>query len=272
MTRHLPGVPVAAEFERRRPGELLGHRPDPLPPRQILFKCVEEPERVHSGHHPDADGCHVAVDQHRTAGFGPPLNQQTDLFPRLGDLHEEVAAESGRRIGQGVKFQGSAVFPVQVRRRGYANFGGLTTEFLHAACRKGGPLFAPVEVILKGKEGRLPEGTSFLDKDGHARTEIRTRWYLSPAGHTYRTYALQADEIACDLPLAPDVVAAAAPYPATAKPVFFGHYWLAAERPERLADNVACLDYSVAKGGFLCGYRWGGEAMQANEKFVWARS
>ena len=127
---------------------------------------------------------------------------------------------------------------------------------MHAACKKRGFLFAPVEVILKGKEGKLPAGASFQDKDGHVRTEIRARWYLSPSGHTYRTYALQSDEIACDLGLEDAVVASATPYPATAKPVFVGHYWLSAQRPELLADNVACLDFSVAKGGFLCAYRW----------------
>jgi len=149
--------------------------------------------------------------------------------------------------------------------------GGMTTEFLHSACRKGKPLFAPVEVILKGKEGKLPDGASFQDKDGHIRTEIRTRWYLAPDGHTYRTYALQSDEITCDLELDEAVVAAAVPYPATAKPVFVGHYWLSAQRPELLADNVACLDFSVAKGGFLCAYRWNGEQKLSNENFVWAK-
>lgn len=146
---------------------------------------------------------------------------------------------------------------------------GATTEFLHAACTKGGPLFAQVEVILKGKEGKLPEGASFQDKDGHVRTEIRTRWYLAPNGHTYRTYALQSDEIDCDLPLDDAVIEAAAPYPATSKPVFVGHYWLSAQRPELLADNVACLDFSVAKGGFLCAYRWNGERTLSNANFVW---
>lgn len=147
--------------------------------------------------------------------------------------------------------------------------GGTTTEFLHSACRKGSPLFAPVEVVLKGKEGRLPDGASFRDKDGHVRTEIRTRWYLPPHGQTYRTYALQSDEIACDLKLDEAVVAAAAPYPAAAKPVFVGHYWLSAQRPELLAGNVACLDYSVAKGGFLCAYRWNGEQTLNSDNFVW---
>lgn len=149
------------------------------------------------------------------------------------------------------------------------NHGGITTDFLHSACRKGKPLFIPVEVVLKGKEGKLPDGASFQDKDGHIRTEIRTRWYMAPNGHTYRTYALQSDEIACDLELDEAVIAAAIPYPPSSKPVFVGHYWLSAQRPTVLAENVACLDYSVAKGGFLCAYRWNGEQRLSNENFVW---
>src|ERR1022692_1166277 len=89
---------------------------------------------------------------------------------------------------------------------------GITTALLQSACKKGNALFAPVEIVLKGKEGKLPEGAFFQDKDENVRTEIRTRWYLPPHGHTYRTYALQSDEIACDLRLEQAVIEAAAPY------------------------------------------------------------
>jgi len=112
------------------------------------------------------------------------------------------------------------------------------------------------------------------DIHGHAGELLRllaTLGYIPPDGQTYRTYALQSDEIACDLGLDASVIAAAAPYPATAKPVFVGHYWLSARRPTVLADNVACLDFSVAKGGFLCGYRWGREQTLSNDNFVWAK-
>jgi hypothetical protein len=151
-------------------------------------------------------------------------------------------------------------------------YGGTTPSFLHSACKRGNPLFAAVEVVLKGKEGKLPSGATFQDKDGHVRTEIRTRWYLQPHGHTYRTYALQTDEIVCDIKLDDAVIAASAPYPASAKPVFVGHYWLSALRPEIMAENVACLDFSVAKGGHLCAYRWNGEQKLKNENFVWVRA
>ncbi len=145
---------------------------------------------------------------------------------------------------------------------------GITPEFLHSACGEGGKLFAPVETVLKGKEVPLPVGVSFQDRDGHARTRTRIRWYLSPKGHSYRSYAL-TDEIASDRPLESAVADAAEPYPSDAKPVFFGHYWLAPNRPQPLARNVACLDYSVAKGGFLCAYRWNGEQELDRNNFVW---
>ena len=92
---------------------------------------------------------------------------------------------------------------------------------------------------------------------------------MPPDGHTYGTYALQSDEIVCPVPLDQAVIDAAAPYSADAKPVFIGHYWLSATRPALLAANVACLDYSVAKGGFLCAYRWEGEKKLTDGKFVW---
>jgi hypothetical protein len=57
--------------------------------------------------------------------------------------------------------------------------------------------------------------------------------------------------------------------PVTAKPVFVRHYWLSAAEPQVLAENVACLDFSVAKGGFRCTYRWHGEARLKNEHCLW---
>jgi Calcineurin-like phosphoesterase len=146
--------------------------------------------------------------------------------------------------------------------------GGVSLPFLQAAFNRADPLFRAVEVVLKGKEAQLPNGIFFSDKEGCVRTEMRTRWYLSPHGHTYASYALQTDPIDCTEPLAEPVLAEAVPYPKTAKPVFVGHYWLSAERPEILTENVACLDYSVAKGGFLCAYRWHGEQQLQNAHFL----
>jgi hypothetical protein len=147
--------------------------------------------------------------------------------------------------------------------------GSITDEFLYSACLPKQELFEPVEAILKGKEASLPPGATFRDKDGHERTATRVKWYEEPQGHTYRTYAMASEPIESDLLLPDSVVEAAVPYPEDAKPVFVGHYWLKGERPELLRQNVACVDWSVAKGGFLCAYRWDGELNLDAGKFVW---
>ncbi len=141
-------------------------------------------------------------------------------------------------------------------------------EFLVAACTKGGDLFGPVEALLKGKEAKLPPDVTITDKDGHQQSAIRVKWFEPAEGKTYGGYAMEP--INCELPLPQSVIDEALPYPADDKPVFIGHYWMRGSRPELLASNVACVDWSVAKGGFLCAYRWDGEAHLDSTKFLWA--
>lgn len=160
----------------------------------------------------------------------------------------------------------TAIATIQTAR---PNGETITSEFLHSACEPGIALFDAVEIVLKGKEAPLPAGQSFVDKDGHIRTATSVRWYSHPHGQTYRTYAL-TDKIDCDLKLEPSVIESAAPYSLNAKPVFVDHYWLSGSQPELLADNVACVVYSVAKGVFLCAYRWQGEQKLNNANFTWA--
>ncbi|MEI7780553.1 MAG: diadenosine tetraphosphatase, partial [Planctomycetota bacterium] len=143
----------------------------------------------------------------------------------------------------------------------------VTDEFLVSACLEGGELFGPVETLLKGKEAKLPAGVTIMDKDGHQRSAMRVKWYQSPEGQTYGEYAIEP--IDCDLPLPQSVFDEALPYPEEEKPVFIGHYWMRGSRPDLLASNVACVDWSVAKGGFLCAYRWDGERELDAGKFVW---
>ena len=146
--------------------------------------------------------------------------------------------------------------------------GPIMDEFLYSACLPGGSLFEPVEAILKGKEARLPTGITFRDKDGHERTSARVKWYETPHGQTYRTYVMAGEPVESDLPLPQEVIQAAVPYPKDSKPVFVGHYWMRAEQPRLLRRNIACVDWSVAKGGFLCAYRWDGEQELDRGKFM----
>lgn len=145
--------------------------------------------------------------------------------------------------------------------------GPITDEFLYAASLPEGHLLKPIEAILKGKEARLPKDTKITDKDGHTQSASRVRWFEDPSGHTFGSYAMEPMD--CDLPLPQVVLDEARPYPVDAKPVFIGHYWMQGTQPRLLRQNVACVDWSVAKGGFLCAYRWDGERELDSRNFTW---
>ncbi|RZL03033.1 MAG: hypothetical protein EOO62_21750 [Hymenobacter sp.] len=48
----------------------------------------------------------------------------------------------------------------------------LTRSFLARAAYPGTPEFEAAEVVLKGREVRLPDGLTFADKDGHVRRQM----------------------------------------------------------------------------------------------------
>lgn len=142
----------------------------------------------------------------------------------------------------------------------WARHGGLTDDLLIEGSNPESLLFAALEIVLKGKEMELPAGDTLVDKDGQIRHLARVRWYAPTAGETVKSYALPFFPQLSPAPLPAKVVAEARPYPPSAPPVFFGHYWLADPAPAALAANVFCLDYSVAAGGFLCAFRRGDPA------------
>jgi hypothetical protein len=150
----------------------------------------------------------------------------------------------------------------------------LTNEAIIAGNTKGTATYDAIETVLKGPEVDL-DGICYHDKDGNPRRHARLRWWDGTAS-TLATAALippgtrlcapDGTEIDAlpDRPLAPDEVA---PY-TDATPVLFGHYWWRKEAAEPVRDNAMCLDFSVAKGGVLCAYRWDGEPALDPGKFV----
>ncbi len=157
---------------------------------------------------------------------------------------------------------------IDLIERARAEFGGVTDDFMRHACERRTPLYLAIEDVLKGKEAQLPPGYSVRDRYGHPRTRVRTRWFEEPGGRTFREFALPMSTEMPELPLTPDAEQSSAPYGPDEPPLFFGHYWLMDDPPQPLAKNVACLDYSVARGGHLCAYRWDGESTLSPEKFV----
>ena len=127
-------------------------------------------------------------------------------------------------------------------------------------------IFKAVEALLKGIEIPLPYPHSFQDKDGHIRHRIRTRWWDDGAS-TFQQAAILDEKSRSALP----DVSISDHYRIgcdSDKPIFFGHYWMNGV-PRVLSKNVACVDYSIAKGGKLVAYRWDGEQTLRDEGFVY---
>ena len=141
--------------------------------------------------------------------------------------------------------------------------GCLTDEGIFQSYRHGSEAHAAVEILLKGPEEPLPDGIHFFDKDGHRRQEVRLRWWDQGAT-TFRRAALGMDGRESEIP---DSDLSTDYRYHEAKPVFFGHYWLKGH-PRITAPNAACLDFSVAKQGYLTAYRWSGEQVLTEESLV----
>ncbi len=148
----------------------------------------------------------------------------------------------------------------------------LTDELVVTASRKGTPTYDAVDTVLKGPEIDLPAAYWFHDKDGHHRERARFRWW-DPAATTLRcATVIPTGATGCngeplgELPGDPLDDGAQGVY-GDAVPVIVGHYWRTGD-PELLAPHVACVDYSVAKGGPLVAYRWDGERRLDAANFV----
>ena len=144
--------------------------------------------------------------------------------------------------------------------------GVFDDNVMRSTCIPGTAGFTAIERLLKGPEVKLPNGIQIRDAKGVPRSRIRIRWFDTPTKKTYQEYALTHDEHIPNIPLPTQTTSSA--YPLDAPPVFFGHYWMTGTSPAPLRGNVACLDYSVALGGPMVGYRFDGECDLDAAKFV----
>lgn len=145
----------------------------------------------------------------------------------------------------------------------------MSEAFLQKAFKKGTPENLAMEGLTKGLELNIPEGTKFKDDAGGKRKHLRIKWwerkqrnyrelFMPPGGVWENADVLEQD--------VPDSL-----WPGREErhdvPLFIGHYWMSGH-PVALTPTIACLDYSVAKGGALVGYRWNGESTLLAENFI----
>ncbi len=259
-------------------GDLIDRGPEQVETLILVRDMVEAgAARIAMGNHelnaiayatpdPDAPGQHLRprtaknAHQHKAfidaVGLDTPLHREwTDWFRTLPLWIDEA---NFRVVHACWHPQSVAVLePLLNDRR-------LTDEVIVAGHRKDSPEYRALETLLKGPEIELPDGYGFIDKDGHDRHAVRARWWLG-APETYRDAYIGPDDVVIpDLPLPPGAV-----FATPDRPVFIGHYWLNPKNPPApLTDKVACVDFSVARGGPMMAYRFDGETQLAASKFV----
>lgn len=147
----------------------------------------------------------------------------------------------------------------------HLNNNRLTDELIHQSVKRGTALNDVIEQTLKGKEIKMPDGMDFMDKDGTKRKHIRIKWWEDPTTMTYKEISVESLENLPDTPVDLSLLKDKNYYQRTDKAVFFGHYWLKG-KPLLYKQNICCLDYSVAKGGYLVAYSFDGEEKLDAEK------
>ncbi|QOW10262.1 phosphoesterase [Kaistella flava (ex Peng et al. 2021)] len=147
----------------------------------------------------------------------------------------------------------------------------LNDELIYESVKKGTPLNEAIEETLKGKEIKMPEGLFFNDKDGTVRTEIRIKWWENPAEMTYKEISVEPLRNLPETKIDLNFFKNSEYYKEDEKPVFFGHYWLRG-KPLLKRENICCLDYSVAKQGYLVAYSFNGELTLLSNKLTFVEN
>ncbi len=140
-------------------------------------------------------------------------------------------------------------------------------SFLLNSFDKGAHEYGIIETLLKGPEIDLSHyGAVRYDSDGDINNDVRIAWWptlskdlkdvvLRTWGDIHFSDAIIGDEVRLNTSIPSDKVC------------FFGHYWMDGDISLQ-APNMACIDYSIAKGGKLVCYRWDGETQLDLSKFV----
>lgn len=148
----------------------------------------------------------------------------------------------------------------------HLNNNRLTDDLIRESVNEETELFQAIEHTLKGKEIKIP--TSFYDKGGYERFEMRYKWWEDLTNKTCTEMTIQYIKGLTDEKINMEDVKDNDFYKEDDKIVFFGHYWLKQHQPSVFRGNICCLDYSVADSGYLVAYSLDDELRLDNKKFT----
>lgn len=156
------------------------------------------------------------------------------------------------------------------RHRDMYGDGHFDKAFVYASTEPGSLAALTKQRLTSGVDIPLPDGVKIVSSDGYERDAFRTKfWGSQPT--TYGELLFQPDPLPDHIAIAPisqEHRLLMVNYGPDQPPLFVGHYWLKG-KPQPVAPNVACLDYSAVKYGRLVAYRMDGEAHLRAHKYVW---
>jgi hypothetical protein len=131
------------------------------------------------------------------------------------------------------------------------------------------PTYKAIECLMKGPEYTLPAGATFQTHEGTIRNQARIKWWADQSQSVTERLFLPLDQIDQRSKQVIDGGSLSEVFNGHAqdKPIFIGHYWLTG-KPNLLADNIACLDYSVPKSAQQVAYSYRGEDKLTAKNFV----
>ena len=143
----------------------------------------------------------------------------------------------------------------------------LTDTLLQASAIPDDPAHTAVQVLLKGVEFKLSSQDEWEDADGNIHQAVRLKWWEYSQGKGIHELSVRDIQ---DVDTYPDeeYVRLYPGYPATAPPVFIGHYCLDGT-PRLLKPNVCCVDFCVYRSKRIVAYRWHGEQTLSRDHLVW---
>lgn len=144
----------------------------------------------------------------------------------------------------------------------------MTEEFVVNSVDKQAIEFEIIETVLKGPEIDFADyGVERLDNEGKPWNVVRVAWWPTEC-RDITDVVVNVENMPDTPPIDMSNETFADAYIPPDSVCFFGHYWMTGE-PQILADNIACVDYSIAKQGSLVCYRWNGETDLSNNKFMY---
>jgi len=186
------------------------------------------------------------------------------------DLHREMIAwfltlPTHMSIGR-FRFAHACWAPSMIDVLGGDRQGFIDSSRIDDFFTEGRREYTASEMVLKGPEAPLPAGRTYHDSYGIERDRVRVAWWRRGA-RTLREMSVVEDVCteALDQFPAPEEWLRRCEGNLT----FIGHYWMTGS-PSLIADDVVCVDYSVAKDGVLTAYRLEPDDVRAeSSRYVW---